>query len=130
MTLICGIPNAGKSTYSAGYEEVIHYDSLNLTTADRHAHIIDRAVENDGICVDGVYGERWRRVELVKACKERGIECTCIWLDTPLDVCVMREDRGRHISLMRCYADTFEPPTMDEGWDTIIVIKGYTDGME
>ena len=51
---------------------------------------------------------------------------TCIWLDTPLEICLDRERNGRKRSdhLVIWANDEFEPPTLDEGWDEIIIIRG------
>lgn len=130
ITLICGIPNAGKTTFSAKYPRCLHYDEIALTTPKRYAYICERVRSDEGdIAVEGVYGERWRREELVKACHEQGHTATCIWLNTPTDKCLEREQsfrkRGGHLVLS--HAHHFEPPTLDEGWDEIIVI-GETNG--
>ena len=117
MILICGIPNAGKTTYSAQIKNVVHYDDLPLTTRQRYERIIELAQHGE-VCIDGVYGERWRRVELLRACK--GQKNVCIWVDTPVEVCM---SRGRE-TLVKMYAKHFEPPTLDEGWDEIIIKRG------
>lgn len=124
MILICGIPNSGKTTLSAKYPKCLHYDEIKLTTPKRYAYICGRARSEDDLAVEGVYDERWRREELVKACHESGHKATCIWLDTPLEVCLERECnfRRRHESLVLIHARNFEPPTLDEGWDEIIRI--------
>lgn len=129
LTLICGIPNAGKTLYANRFPNVVRYDSLRLITPQRYAHICALAA-TENICVEGVYGEKWRREELVKACHEQGHTATCIWLDTPTDKCLERERNYRHRpeSLVLAHAKMFEPPTLDEGWDEIIRITGEENG--
>lgn len=112
-TLICGLSNAGKTTYSQRFDNVIHYDYVSGTTRQRHAYIVAEASKRE-VCVDGVYSESFRRAELAQAMTGRKI---CIWLNTPLEVCRSRSNfRGTR---------KFEPPTLSEGWDEIIIIDQY-----
>ena len=121
--LICGKTRAGKTTYSQRYEKVIHlddyggefcYQGVLKVVADRH----------DDIVVEGIYNTAERRMALLNAYKGQG-ERVCIWLDTPLEIIKSRiHSRWRE----RCLSMPFEPPTYDEGWDEIVVIKGEDDG--
>ena len=109
--LICGLSNAGKTTYSKRFDDVIHYDNVGGTTRQRLEYIVNEAAKRE-VCVEGVYNEAFRRAELANAMQGRKV---CIWLDTPIDVCRQRPNfRGTRI---------FEPPTLDEGWDEIIIIR-------
>ena len=121
MTLICGIPDAGKTTYSMQYDNVIHFDTVK--GGRRRRELVIEMVKNDpSICVEGVYEKAKDRANLVKASGERN---TCIWLDTPLETCVDREltGRHRHEKIVIWAAESFELPTFDEGWDEIIIIE-------
>lgn len=110
--LICGLSNAGKTTYSRKFDNVIHYDEVGGTTRQRHEAIVNMAKKQE-VCVEGVYSEAFRRAELAQAIKGRKV---CIWLNTPLDVCMSRPDfKGTR---------KFEPPTLAEGWNEIIIIGG------
>ena len=120
MILICGLPNSGKTSYSARYDDVLHYDEFRLNTRERYQRIIQIAQEEPDICIEGVYGEARRRAELVKAVKPN--KAICIWLNTPVEECVKRENRSRPTGIVLAPAQKFQPPTMDEGWDEIIVI--------
>lgn len=121
MILICGIPNAGKTTYSSRYADVIHYDDMNLTTRQRYAELKRLAQEGNAI-VEGVFGESKRRKELADSCPSAEKKI-CIWIDTPLEECLEREKnyRKRQLGLVQIHHKTFEPPTLDEGWDEIII---------
>lgn len=122
MILICGIPDAGKTTYSQRFPDVIHYDDVKGGRRRRQL-VIDMVRENPTICVEGVYGSAQDRSDLVMA---SNVENTCIWLNTPEDVCIERELNGRRRSMsghmIKWAAEEFEPPTYDEGWDKIEVI--------
>ena len=118
MVLICGIPNAGKTTYSKQYDSVIHYDGLRTTTRKRH-ELLKELARNGNAVMEGVFCDSRVRREIIECCPsdERKV---CIWLDTPVEECVNRENRDRHISIVKHYAKAFQPPTYDEGWDEII----------
>lgn len=117
MIAIIGLPNAGKTTFSARFENVIHLDDfpplkfINCNEAVRKA--------GEYVVAEGIYNLRCRRERLLEAyqgnCKK-----VCIWVDTPLEVCLARNGRDRETVLIA--AQMFEPPTYDEGWDEIIRI--------
>ena len=77
------------------------------------------------MCVEGVYNTIKERKTLLDSVKHQDKKI-CIWLDTPLEECIEREKnyRKRPIGIVHAHYRSFEPPTLDEGWDEIIVIKG------
>ena len=117
LTLICGLPRAGKTTYSKRYEgtcKVVHLDDYG--GGDKGHAQCTGAVTSDDIVVEGIYHTaRWRK-NLIQ--KYSGDWKKCIWLDTPIEV-----KKKRHGYCAKCEY-YFEPPTYDEGWDEIIVIRG------
>lgn len=88
--------------------------------------IEDMVSEQDDVCVEGTYLAVRQRRKLLSAYK--GDRKICIWLNTPLDVCIARENRGRKDGLHIMCAKAIQPPTLDEGWNEIIVLK--PDGSE
>ena len=115
LTLICGLPNAGKTTYSQRFDNVIHLDEVGRTSR------VCEMVEGMGdTVVEGVFATSLKRRQLIDA---GGGYSKCIWLDVPLDECKRREDRGRPEFILENAAKYFEPPTYDEGWDEIEVIR-------
>ena len=116
LTLICGIPNAGKTTYSQKYDNVIHLDDVQRTSV-----ICEMVANEEDVCVEGAFLDSRRRRKIADAYKGKKV---CIWLNTPLDECIARENRGRQKGLFRVCAEGFEPPTYAEGWDEIEVIHG------
>ena len=115
MTLIMGHPNAGKTTYSARYDNVLHLDDF---PRNKFLNCNEAVRRSDGnVVVEGIYNLRCRRIKLLEAVAGKGCRNVCIWLDTPLDECVRREDRGRDERTVR---GPLQPPTLDEGWDEII----------
>lgn len=127
MILIMGLPNAGKTTYSAQYENVLHFDEFRKFTIkpkDQYELCNKAAAEFDGeVCVEGIYNSASKRKELLEAVKDNPEKNICIWLDTSVETCEKREDRGRPKGLVRVHKERFEPPTYDEGWDEIIIIN-------
>ena len=109
--LICGLPRAGKTTYSQKYRDkypIVHLDDCGINPYDGADNRIKRAT--DSIVVEGVYHRKNRRMKTLlhrKADEEK----VCIWLDTPLEV------RKRRVGYRR-YDEYFE------GWDEIIIIRG------
>lgn len=109
LTLICGMPRAGKTTYSMKFENVIHLDELGYRAVkDKVSNIVDDVV------VEGIYNNASIRMRLAEAYKGQGRKC--IWLDTPLEV------RKKRPMWHPTEGMIFEPPTLDEGWDEIIVL--------
>lgn len=124
LTLIIGVPNAGKTTYSGRFKNVLHTDEIRPTKEVSFMDAVCNAVsEADDICVEGLFVTARHRKPIVESYK-RDDKKVCIWLDTPLEECIAREDRGRSKFLVRdCYR-AFQPPSYDEGWDEIIIKKG------
>ena len=123
MILICGIPNAGKTTYSQRFDNVIHMDDVASKgrALSRILKIVSTSKED--VCIEGVFISAHQRKQLVDACNHEW-KNICIWLDTPLEECIKRENRGRKSNLMQnCYA-CMQPPTFAEGWDEIVIIRG------
>lgn len=123
MILICGIPNAGKTTFSKQFGNVVEFDRVGGTNRQMREKVLDMVRDNPNIVVEGVYGKAEDRKLLVEAAN--GAYNKCIWLDTPLETCVERENAYRHRSehLVICSHNHFEPPTPNEGWDEIEVIR-------
>ena len=109
ITLICGLPRAGKTTYSERFRDVLHLDSYGYNGVMR------RVAKTDGdVVVDGVYQNATYRKKLIEAYKGAGRRC--IYIDTPLEVRRTRPGFDKFCDF------PFEPPTYAEGWDEIIVI--------
>ena len=115
MTLVCGLPNAGKTTYSQRFRNVIHLDEVGRTS-----RVCEMVSGQDDVCVEGVFPTAWRRRRVRESYDG---PARLIWLDMPPDECKRREDRGRPEFILENAARYFEPPTYDEGWDEIEIIR-------
>ena len=124
IKLICGRSRAGKTTYSKHIHNVIHLDNYGI--GDRpYPKVIDKVRQMDeDVTVEGIYDTAERRMALLDAFRGDGKK-TCIWLDTDLDEIERRFGRWKPSSLPH----KFEPPTYDEGWDEIIVVKDGKEGL-
>ena len=124
MILIIGLPNAGKTTYSIQFENVIHFDNIPHTNNEEWYNKCDELAKksSDDITIEGIYNNRNRRIKLLEACKDKSIK-KCIWIDTDVKECIKRENRNRSIHTIIGHHTLFEPPTYDEGWDEIIILK-------
>lgn len=115
LILICGHSRAGKTTYSKRYNEickVIHLDD----TGSLYEVIKEVKKQTDDVVVEGIYYNPKDRLDLIKSYSGKGLKCIC--LDTPQTV---REERIGH---KLKFAYPFLIPTLDEGWDEIIIIRG------
>ena len=115
LTMICGFPNAGKTTYSKQYSNPLHQDDIGAI--DRTIDII-KQIDGD-VVIEGYFGTKDARSRVRSAHKGRA---KCILLDISVEESIRREDRNRHPQILRNAARFFEPPTYSEGWDEIIVI--------
>lgn len=111
MTLIMGQPNAGKTTYSKRFENVIHLDDLPSPRFTNCQKIVTDG--NVDIVVEGIYNTVERRKRLLGASQHHDRK-VCIWLDT--------SDEERIRRGVRLPTQNLEPPSLDEGWDEIIRI--------
>ena len=121
LTLICGLPNAGKTTYSKRYKDVLHLDDMPVRQQFEICRERASQIKGD-VVVEGVYVTAEDRKALLEACKDNSPK-VCIWLDTSLEECLEREKkyRKRPMSIVTCHHKMLQPPTYDEGWDEIII---------
>lgn len=120
MILIIGHPNSGKTTYSQQYDNVIHLDDF---PRNKFLNCNEAVKKTDGnVVVEGIYNLRCRRELLLKQVEGKSCINICIWLDTPIEICLEREKnyRKRPQEMILSCCNTFQPPTLDEGWDKII----------
>lgn len=123
LTLITGLPNAGKTTYSLRFPDVIHLDDFpQVGDGGKYDRRNRQAASRETAVVEGVYNTRKLREQLLKVCAGHDKK-VCVWIDTPADVCKQRENRGRPAAIVDVQAAMLEPPAMDEGWDEIIIVE-------
>lgn len=117
LMMICGLPNAGKTTYSKQYENALHQDDIG--TIENIIKIIKQM--NGDIVVEGYFGRAEERKRVLSTYNG---ETKCLFIDISVEESIRRENRNRHPQILRNASRFFEPPTLDEGWDEIIIIRG------
>lgn len=119
ITLVCGLPSSGKTTYSQQFSNVIHRDEYPDTFCD----LVAKA-EGD-VVAEGVYNTQKIRERFLKVIATKKVKKVCIWIDTPMEICLEREKKGRKRGdfLIMNAARQFESPSYDEGWDEIWVVQ-------
>lgn len=116
LTLICGLPNAGKTTFSKQFSNVLHQDDIGLIK-----HIVDKIEHADGdVIIEGYFGRKNERDRVREA---HDGYAKCIFLEISVEESIKRENRNRHPQILRNASRFFEPPTLDEGWDEIIIVR-------
>ena len=127
ITLICGRCQAGKTTYSKRFENVVHLDTVARNGRERYPKVLEIVSQRaDDVVVDGVYEKAEYRTELLRAYKGQGSRC--IWINTPVEVIAERMLPHFPHSHMKpnvhfVVPKHFEEPTYSEGWDEIIIIR-------
>lgn len=109
LLLICGLPRAGKTTFSMQFDNVIHSDGIGYKKV---VELISNTT--DDVVVDGVYNRARERTKITSAYK--GKYKKCVWLNTPDEI------RRKRPMWHPCHDVYFEPPTEAEGWDEIVIL--------
>lgn len=117
LTMICGIPNAGKTTFSKRFDDVLHQDDVGSI---RRITEMIKQIDGD-VVAEGYFGRQEERQRVREAHKGYS---KCIYLDISVDESIKREDRRRNKQILQNASRFFEPPTLEEGWDEIIIIRG------
>lgn len=117
LTMICGLPNAGKTTYSARYDDALHQDDIGTIS-----NVVEaiKQIRGDAI-IEGYFGTIEDRRKVLSAYNGKS---RCVFLDISVEESIKRENRNRHPKILRNASRFFEPPTIAEGWDEIIVMRG------
>lgn len=141
---MCGIPASGKSTLSTKLAskysiKIYHFDNYpNAFHPEKYKDALyqmwgDITKElqkgNDVIC-DNVHTTKRKRTDILNAIS--GIPCKkiCVVLTTPLEECLKRNvNRKTRLPdfVLHDMHNKFEPPSLDEGWDEIIIINNDKD---
>ncbi|MET3481165.1 AAA family ATPase [Methylobacterium sp. 1973] len=106
VIVVCGVQGAGKSTW---------------------AHTAARDHPN-AIVFDAALPGRRHRKPIIDAARRHGARVSAVWIDTPLATALGRNaarsaDRIVPEAALRAVAERFEPPSPDEGFDAVRIVR-------
>lgn len=136
LIIFCGASGSGKSTLSKKLAKESNLARFSMDELKFFLHsdllpLVSKSLENgESILVDALYTKlKWRKA-ILEATEKFQCKRTLVYVDTPLNECV-RRNRGRENILpdfvIEDIYNSIEPPTLDEGWDEIIVINNDKD---
>ena len=136
LFIFCGCAGAGKTTLSKvltnEYQAIrLSFDEMEcFKYSELLPHIIKSIRENKNVVVDALFSRTSQRKLILEATK--GIDCKriLIYMNTPLGECIRRNvQRPNPLPefMIRDIYNSVEFPTLDEGWDEIIVINNDED---
>jgi predicted kinase len=90
----------------------------------RHA----RRREQGSVVIDNTNASVEERAPLIAAAREAGVGIRCVWVDTPLQACLERNEArqgGARVPLVGLYATLgrFVPPSAEEGFDRVDEVR-------
>lgn len=130
LIILCGASGSGKSTLSKKLAQEQNLTRLSMDELKFFLHsdllplVTESLQSGENVIVDALYTKlKWREAVL-EATKDFQCKRTLIFVDTPLDECI-RRNRGRENALpdfvIEDIYNSIELPTLDEGWDEIIL---------
>ena len=130
LYLFCGAPASGKSTLSKQIAE--QYNAERISFDERHyirhnemiQPIVDALTNGKSAVADSVFTYVKQRKIILDAVKDISCRKILVYMTTPLDECLRRNaNRKNHLPdfVVESFFQTIEPPTLDEGWDEIIL---------
>lgn len=131
FVLICGLPNAGKTTFSNRFLNVIHMDDIieNFPPKRQTQIAINNSLKllqtNSTMCLEGVFACLGLRQKILRAITHQfpNIYTVCIYIEIPVEIAKQRESRNRDCDMIESVNRYFQQPQYDEGWDEIIIVN-------
>ena len=130
-----GLQGAGKTTWVAGHLAATHavvskdhWPRARRREARQQRVVADLLAAGASVVVDNTNPSAAERAPLVAAARTAGVPVRAVWIDTPPELCehrnAAREGRAR-VPLVGVLATRarFEPPTTDEGFDRVEVVR-------
>lgn len=146
LSLLCGLPCSGKSTWVqkqlASLENIVLCpDDFRLILTGQEfyapaedsvwshvktaARVLLKSHSNRTVIIDATHLTVGSRSQWIRMSKERQVSIDCIWFDVSLDECMRRmQHRERKIphDVMLRMATDFVPPTVAEGFENIVKV--------
>lgn len=130
LYLFCGSPGSGKTTLSKQIAE--QYNAERISFDERHyirhtdmiPPIIEALIDGKNVVADSVFSHVKQRTAILDAVKDIPCRKVLVYMTTPLDECLRRNaNRKNRLPdfVVESFYNSFEPPTLAEGWDEIII---------
>ena len=130
-----GLQGGGKSTWVqahlAGTHAVVskdHWPRARRREARQQRVVAELLAEGRSVVVDNTSPAPGDRAPLVAAARTAGVPVRAVWLDTPFDTCLARDDardgraRVPRVGLLAT-RKKLVPPGLDEGFDRVDVVR-------
>ena len=130
--VLCAPSGAGKTTFS--YQLVEQYNTVRYSFDEmkcfKHSDLIKPIIESinkgESVVVDALYSKIRFRKELLQAINNTNCKKICVYFKTSLEECLNRIAKRSGCEklpdfIVKDIYNRFEPPTLDEGWDEIIL---------
>jgi predicted kinase len=133
--VLVGLQGAGKSTWVrehlAGTHAVVskdHWPRARRREARQQRVVAELLAAGRSVVVDNTHPSPAERAPLVAAARAAGVAVRAVWLDTPPDTCLARNDAREgpaRVPVVGVYATRarFAPPTVDEDFDRVDVVR-------
>jgi predicted kinase len=132
---VVGLQGAGKSTWVAASLAATHavvskdhWPRARRREARQQRLVAELLAAGRSVVVDNTNPSPQERAPLVAAARRAGVPVRAVWLDTPLDVCLTRNDaraERERVPLVGVLAARARlvPPSTDEGFDRVEVVR-------
>jgi predicted kinase len=134
LVVMVGLQGSGKSTWVrrhlAGTHVVVskdHWPNARRREARQQRVVAELLAAGSSVVVDNTNPAREDRAPLVAAARDAGVPVRAVWVDTPAEVRLARNDaregRARVSPVgLRATRARFVPPGTDEGFDRVDVV--------
>lgn len=131
LYVFCGAPGSGKSTLSKRTAEErgaewISFDERHYTKhREMIPPIVEALTEGKDVIADSLFVYAKERKLILDAVKDIPCRKVLVKMSTPLDECLRRNaNRQNRLPdfVVETFYDSLEQPTLEEGWDEILII--------